>query len=396
MITSAQRIRAYRGPALLSYGFRPFFLGGAIWSAVAVGLWLPMLAGSLALPTAFSPLEWHIHELLYGFLPAIVAGFLLTAVPNWTGRLPVTGRPLLILFLIWVSGRVAILTSALTGLWFAAIVDLAFLAAMIGLIARELIAGSNVKNARVLLLVGVLFVGNAIFQLEAALGFGEGYGTRTGIAAAVLLIMLIGGRIIPSFTRNWLAKRVPGRLPISFGGFDVFVIVAGAIALASWIAMPDSTWTAGLLMIAGVVHTIRLARWAGERTAPELLLLVLHAGYAFVPVGFFLVALAIAGPNIVPPSGALHAWTVGAIGLMTLGVMTRASLGHTGRPVTATRLIALIYAAVLVAAMARLVAAFEIAPTPMLQASAIAWVIAFGGFAVIYWPVLTGAKKLEA
>lgn len=396
MITSAQRIRAYQGPALLSYGFRPFFLGGAIWSAVAVGLWLPMLAGSLALPTAFSPLEWHIHELLYGFLPAIVAGFLLTAVPNWTGRLPVTGRPLLILFLIWVSGRVAILTSALTGLWFAAIVDLAFLAAMIGLIARELIAGSNVKNARVLLLVGVLFVGNAIFQLEAALGFGEGYGTRTGVAAAVLLIMLIGGRIIPSFTRNWLAKRVPGRLPISFGGFDVFVIVAGAIALASWIAMPDSTWTAGLLMIAGVVHTIRLARWAGERTAPELLLLVLHAGYAFVPVGFFLVALAIAGPNIVPPSGALHAWTVGAIGLMTLGVMTRASLGHTGRPVTATRLIALIYAAVLVAAMARLVAAFEIAPTPMLQASAIAWVIAFGGFAVIYWPVLTGAKKLEA
>ena len=396
MITSAQRIRAYRGPALLSYGFRPFFLGGAIWSAVAVGLWLPMLAGSLALPTAFSPLEWHIHELLYGFLPAIVAGFLLTAVPNWTGRLPVTGRPLLILFLIWVSGRVAILTSALTGLWFAAIVDLAFLAAMIVVIARELIAGRNVKNARVLLLVGVLFVGNAIFQLEAALGFGEGYGTRTGIAAAVLLIMLIGGRIIPSFTRNWLAKRVPGRLPISFGGFDVFAIVAGAIALASWIAMPDSTGTAGLLAIAGAVHTIRVARWAGERTAPELLLLVLHAGYAFVPAGFFLVALAIAGPNIVLPSGALHAWTVGAFGLMTLGVMTRASLGHTGRSVTATRPIAMIYAAVLVAAMARIVAAFEIARTPMLQTSAIAWVIAFGGFAVIYWPVLTGPRTSEA
>jgi len=396
MITSAQRIRAYRGPALLSYGFRPFFLGGAIWSAVAVGLWLPMLAGSLALPTAFSPLEWHIHELLYGFLPAIVAGFLLTAVPNWTGRLPVTGRPLLILFLIWVSGRVAILTSALTGLWFAAIVDLAFLAAMIVVIARELIAGRNVKNARVLLLVGVLFVGNVIFQLEAGLGFREGYGTRTGIAAAVLLIILIGGRIIPSFTRNWLAKRVPGRLPISFGGFDVFAIVAGAISLASWVAAPDSTGTAGLLAIAGVVHTIRAARWAGERTAPELLVLVLHAGYAFVPVGFFLVALAIAGPDIVPPSGALHAWTVGAIGLMTLGVMTRASLGHTGRPVTATRPIALIYAAVLVAAMARIVAAFEIARTPMLQTSALAWVIAFGGFAVIYWPVLTGPRTSEA
>ena len=115
MITSAQQIRTYRGPALLSFGFRPFFLGGAIWGAVAVGLWLPMLAGALTLPTAFSPLEWHVHELLYGFLPAVAAGFLLTAVPNWTGRLPVTGRPLLILFFIWISGCVAILTSALTG-----------------------------------------------------------------------------------------------------------------------------------------------------------------------------------------------------------------------------------------------------------------------------------------
>ncbi len=396
MITSAQQIRTYRGPELLSYGFRPFFLGGAIWGAVAVGLWLPMLAGSLTLPTAFSPLEWHVHELLYGFLPAVAAGFLLTAVPNWTGRLPVTGRPLLILFFIWISGRVAILTSALTGLWFAATVDLAFLAAMIVVIAREIIAGRNVKNLRVLVLVGVLFAGNAVFQVEAALGVGDGYETRIGIAAAVLLIMVIGGRIIPSFTRNWLTKRAPGRLPVSFGGFDVFAILVGAIAVASWVAAPGSTGTAALLAIAGVVHTIRLARWAGERSAPELLLLVLHVGYAFVPVGFFLGALAIVAPHIVSASGALHAWTVGAVGLMTLGVMTRASLGHTGRVLTATWPIALIYAAVLTAAIARIVAAFEIARTPMLQTSAAAWVIAFGGFVVVYWPVLTGPRKLHA
>jgi uncharacterized protein involved in response to NO len=308
----------------------------------------------------------------------------------------VTGRPLLILFLIWISGRVAILTSAPTGLWFAAAVDLAFLATIVVVIGRELVARRNVKNLRVLLVVGVLFAGNAVFQVEAALGIGYGYGTRIGVAAAVLLIMLIGGRIIPSFTRNWLTKRVPGRLPIAFGGFDLFAILVGAIALASWVAAPDATGTMALLAIAGVVHTIRLARWAGERTAPELLLIVLHAGYAFVPVGFFLVALAIATPHIVSPSGALHAWTVGAVGLMTLGVMTRASLGHTGRVLTATWPIALIYAAALTAAIARIVAAFEIARMPMLQISAAAWVIAFGSFVVVYWPVLTGPSKSNA
>lgn len=393
MTTSAQQIRAYRGPDLLSYGFRPFFLGGAIWGAAAIGLWLPILTGSLTLPTAFSPLEWHIHELLYGFLPAIAAGFLLTAVPNWTGRLPVTGQPLLILFLIWIGGRVAVLTSALTGLLFTATVDLAFLATMMTVIGRELVAGRNVKNLPVFLLVGVLFLGNAVFQIEAALDIGDGYGTRMGIAAAILLIMLIGGRIVPSFTRNWLAKHAPGRLPVSFGLFDVFAILAGAIALVSWVAAPDSTQSAALFSIAGVGHTVRLARWAGERTIRELLLLVLHAGYAFVPLGFFLIALAIAAPHIVSPSGAVHAWTVGAVGLMTLGVMTRASLGHTGRALTATWPISLIYAAMLVAATTRIIAAFEIARTPMLQTSAAAWIIAYGGFAVVYWPILTGPRK---
>lgn len=393
MTTSAHRIRSYRGPALLSYGFRPFFLGGAVWGAIAVALWLPMLAGALTLPTAFSPLAWHVHELLYGFLPAVAAGFLLTAVPNWTGRLPVTGRPLLILFLIWISGRVAVSTSALTELWFAAIVDLAFLATLIVVISRELIAGRNTRNLRVLVVIGILFTGNAVFQVEAALGIGDGYGTRIGIAAAVLLIMLIGGRIIPSFTRNWLTKRPTGRLPVSFGGFDVFAILVGAGSLASWIAIPGSIWTAAVLAIAGSVHTIRLARWAGERTAPQMILLVLHAGYAFVPIGFFLVALGIAAPNVISPNGALHAWTVGAIGLMTLGVMTRASLGHTGRAPTATWPIMLIYAAVLAAAIARIAAAFEIAPMTMLQIAAVTWVMAFGGFAVVYWSVLTGPRE---
>lgn len=393
MSTSAQQIRAYTGPALLSFGFRPFFLGAAIWSAVAVALWLPMLAGSLTLPTAFNAFEWHVHELLYGYLPAVVAGFLLTAVPNWTGRLPILGTPLLLLFLLWIAGRIAVATSAVTGFWFAGAVDLAFLVSLIAVIAREIIAGRNFRNLRVLVLVGVLLVGNAVFQVEAALGSGSGFGKRIGIAAAVLLISLVGGRIIPSFTRNWLAKRSPGRLPVPFQRFDALCVIAAAAALLGWILVPAAIPTAILLLIAGVLHTIRLARWAGERTMSERLVLVLHVGYAFVPLGFFLVALSIVAPGVVSASGALHGWTVGAIGLMTLAVMTRASLGHAGRELTATWPIMALYASALTAAAARIVAAFDIARMPMLHVSAAAWVIAFGGFALVYWPMLTRPRQ---
>ncbi len=389
MTTSSQQMRAYAGPALLSFGFRPFFLGASIWAAVAVALWLPVLAGALTLPTAFTPIDWHAHELLYGYLPAVVAGFLLTAVPNWTGRLPILGPPLLFLFLLWIAGRVAVTTSALTGPWFAAALDVAFLATLIAVIAREIIAGRNLKNLRVLLLVSVLLVGNAVFHVEAALGTGAGYGKRIGIAAAVLLISLIGGRIIPSFTRNWLVTHAPGRLPVPFQRLDLLAIFAAAGALIGWIAAPGATLTAMLLLIAGGLHTMRLARWAGERTTSEALVLVLHLGYAFVPLGFFLVSLSILAPNAIASSGALHGWTTGAIGLMTLAVMTRASLGHAGRPLTAGWPVMALYAAALTAAVARIAAAFDVAVMPMLHLAAAAWVVAFGGFALAYWPMLT-------
>jgi uncharacterized protein involved in response to NO len=126
MMTTAEQVRSYAGPAILSYGFRPFFLFGVVWAALAVAVWLPMLGGSFDLPTAFAPIDWHAHELLYGYLPAIVAGFLLTAVPNWTGRLPVTGSPLLALLLAWLAGRIAVAVSGWLGLPGAAVVDLSF------------------------------------------------------------------------------------------------------------------------------------------------------------------------------------------------------------------------------------------------------------------------------
>ena len=389
MTTTAEQVRGYKGPAILSYGFRPFFLSAGIWGALTVAIWMPVLAGQIALPTAFAPLEWHAHELIYGFVPAALAGFLLAAVPNWTGRLPVTGMPLLALFLIWVAGRIAIFISDWIGAPLASAIDLSFLVVLAAVVAREIIAGKNTRNLKVLIAVALLIVGNAVFHAEVIWGLWSGYGNRIGIAAAILLIMLIGGRIIPSFTRNWLVRQGPGRLPIPFSKFDAAVMLVSGLALVSWVALPENTLTALLAVAAGVANAVRLARWAGDRTAAEPLVLVLHVAYAFIPVGFLLVAVAIWRPDVVILSGALHSWTAGAIGLMILAVMTRASLGHTGRPLTATLPITMAYAAVTVAGVARIVAAFDVARESMLHLSATAWVLGFAGFAIIYAPILT-------
>ena len=388
MTRTAQKIRSYRGPAILSYGFRPFFLFAAAWSAAAVALWIPLLKGSLYLPTALDPIQWHTHELIFGYVPAVIAGFLLTAVPNWTGRLPVAGAPLLALFLVWAFGRLAVLCSAWIGLRLAGCIDLSFLIVLASIIARELVVGGNIRNAGVLALVGLLLIANMLSYAEVFFSFGRGLGNRLGIAVILVLIMLIGGRIIPSFTRNWLTRRATGRTPAPFGRLDVATIVASSIALAVWVTVPEGQATALLGLIACALNTIRLYRWAGERTFAEPLVLILHVAYAFVPLGFFLLLLATVWPEIVSPTGALHAWTAGAIGIMTLAVMTRASLGHTGRPLTASRPIQFIYVAAMIAVLARLVAAFGLLREPMLNLSASAWVLAFVGFVVVYAPLL--------
>jgi len=387
--TTAEQVRSYRGPAILSFGFRPFFLSAAIWAALVMVLWLPVLAGQLVLPTALGPIEWHAHALLYGFVPAAVAGFLLTAVPNWTGRLPVTGKPLLALFLLWLAGRIAVFTSGWIGAPLAAVIDLSFLATLAAVVAREIIAGKSTRNLKVLIVLGVLFLGNVTFHAEILLGLGAEYGIRAGIAAIILLIMLIGGRIIPSFTRNWLVRRSPGRLPVPFSRFDAAVMAFSGAALALWIVLPEADATAVLAVFAGLLNVVRLGRWAGERTTAEQLVLVLHVAYAFIPLGFLLLATSIWAPDVLLPSGALHAWTAGAMGLMIMAVMTRASLGHTGQPLTATRGTTAIYIATFIAALARIVAGFGVAREPMLHLSATAWVVGFAGFAVIYAPLLT-------
>ncbi len=287
-MNAVPRLKSYSGPVLLSYGFRPFFLLGAVYAGLAVLAWLPIFHGELELWTAFGPIDWHVHEMLYGYLPAVVTGFLLTAIPNWTGRLPIQGTPLLVLVALWLAGRIAVTFSAEIGWLTAALVDVAFLAVLIAAIAREIIAGKNWHNLRVVALVSLLLAGNIAFHLEAHFNGSAVYGVRIGIAAMVLLITVIGGRIVPSFTRNWLVRQNPGRLPASIGQVDVSVIAFSAAALVLWVAMPEGPNTAALLAVAGLANIVRLARWAGDRTWRDRLVLILHVGYAFIPLGFLL------------------------------------------------------------------------------------------------------------
>ena len=391
---TAAQMRAWTGPAILSFGFRPFFLGGAIWAAVAMILWVLMLSGQLTLPTRFDPVSWHVHEFLFGYLGAILAGFLLTAVPNWTGRLPVIGWRLCVLALVWLAGRGAIMLSADMPWGITAGIDLAFPLLLGLVILREIIAGRNWRNLVVLILLVVFTLANALFHLDAAQGRNpaQGIGLRLGLATAMMMIAVIGGRVVPSFTRNWLASNGYAARPAPpMQRFDKAVLLLTALVLLVWVLRPHGAATGLMLLATGVAHLWRLARWRGWLTGGEPLVWVLHAGYAFLPVG----ALAMGGAALMPDAfataSAQHIWMAGAIGLMTLAVSTRATLGHTGQKLHAGSGTVALYGLVIASVAARL--ASGIWPDlPFLEVAAICWIASFGGFALLYGPLLLRAK----
>lgn len=389
--TPIPRLRLYQGPALLSYGFRPFFLLGAAYAGLAIAVWLPMFLGQLALHTTFAPRDWHVHEMLYGYLPAVITGFLFTAIPNWTGRMPIQGTPLLALVVVWIAGRFAVTLSVSIGWLAAMVVDVGFLALIAAFTGREILAGRNWRNLKVVGLVMLLLAGNVAFHLEAHANGAADYSIRAGIAVVIVLIALIGGRIIPSFTRNWLVRENPGRLPVPFARLDMVIVALSALALLVWVIQPGGAVTGIVLAVTGVLHVVRLARWAGDRTVRDRLVLILHVGYAFLPIGFLLNAASAFG--VLPESAGVHAWMAGGAGVMTLAVMTRASLGHTGQQLVASPATQAIYAAVVIAALARICAAIHPAFDVLLYLAALAWAAAFLGFAVCYGPALLNGRR---
>jgi uncharacterized protein involved in response to NO len=398
MATTMDLQRAWSGPALFSYGFRPFFLSAAVLAALLVAAWVPWLFGFGVLPGALPPVAWHQHELLFGFVPAVVAGFLLTAVPNWTGRLPVVGRPLIVLYALWIAGRLVILGSAHLHPVAVAAISLAFPLALLATLAREILASGNRRNLKVLAGVGMLAAAQLVFHVEVGRQGHALLADRLAVGATVMLVMIVGGRIVPSFTVNWLKRENPGRLPVPFGRFDMAAMVGAGAALVLWIlsaGLPALEPVAGAAMLlAGSAQAARLMRWAGDRTLAEPLVTVLHVGFVFVPAGFALLGAGLLIGDVPLRSAGMHAWTTGAIGLMTLAVMTRATRGHTGQELTAPPSTVVIYGLALAAAVLRIAASLA-GPTslPLMGLAGAAWVGAFSLFALAYGPLLVRRRE---
>ncbi|HZJ12542.1 MAG TPA: NnrS family protein, partial [Methyloceanibacter sp.] len=284
------------GLPLFSYGFRPFFLGAGVWAILSLALWLGALAGVWELAPGYGALAWHAHEMLFGYGSAVVAGFLLTAVPNWTGRLPVAGRPLLLLFLLWCAARVAFLVTGATGPLPAVAIDSLFLPCLLFAMAREIVAGRNWRNLKPLVLVALLAAADIAFHAEVLITGAPNVASRVGVAALIGLIMLIGGRIVPSFTHTWLLRMGSKYRPVSFDRLDMVALLVSGAALLLWIVRPTDDATGVGFVMAAIVQTARLWRWSGVHTWREPFVFILHLGYGFIPLGFLLGATSILVP----------------------------------------------------------------------------------------------------
>ncbi|MEK1886162.1 MAG: NnrS family protein [Phyllobacterium sp.] len=380
------------GPIVFSYGFRPFFLGAASWAILSMVLWIAAIEFGFPAGGTYGAVQWHAHEMLFGFAPAVLAGFLLTAVPNWTGRLPVSGFPLVVLLSIWLAGRVAMLSSGTIGLLPAVAIDASFLLSFLFICAREVIAGRKWKDLKVIAGLAGLTTANIFFHYSVINGDATGTATRLAISAYAMLVIIVGGRILPSFTRNWLNRFGRTDFPAPYDTFDVTAIFGALGTFALWTFWPESKGTAIAAVVAAILQGVRLMRWRGWTTHPEKLLLVLHAAYLFVSLGF--IAITAGATGLMDQVSVLHVLTIGSIACMMLAVMTRVSRGHTGRVLTSSATTNAAYMAIIAAAIVRPVAnVFPATHQVLVPAAGILWILAFGLFLFEYAPMLTRAKR---
>ena len=383
-----------QSPVFFSYGFRPFFLAGAIWAFVSLGVWLVVLEGLSELPSAFDPFAWHAHEMIFGFVGAIIAGFLLSAIAAWTGRPPVQGTPLIVLFVLWITARLLVTYSAHAGAWIAAIVDVGFYVFLTVLAGREIVAAGNKRNYPIIGLLVALTIANALMHMSVLeLSDTRIMGERLGIGIVVLLIGLIGGRIAPAFTRNWLNRQGKAVTPPSLPIIDKVAHGLTAAAMLAW-ASDAFAGPASILAIgAGILQAWRMARWGGEKALGEPIVAVLHVGYAWVPIGLIMLGLT-HWIDVINPNAALHALTAGAMGTMILAVMTRATLGHTGHAISSTSGTTAIFAFVVLAAVLRVLGPHsDDLYRASLIASGVVWIMAFVLFVALYGPYLVKPRS---
>lgn len=377
---------------LLAYPFRPFFLLTGLYGTVVILAWLAVLFGALPLSPQLSPLQWHAHEMLFGLIPAAIAGFLLTAMCNWTGATPLRGAGLLALVALWLAGRVALWSAAWLPGWLVIAVDLAFLPLLAVYAARVLLLHSHRSSLLLVAMIGLLSVANGLMLLEMFGGIPglARYGELLGLNLITLVMVVMAGRITPAFTGNWLrARGLPHREVARSDGFDRWVLGITALMIPAdlMLGMPVLSGLAALA--AAILNAIRLFRWAGWQTLSEPLLWILHLGYAWIVLALLLKGLTPVVPGL-HASAWIHALGTGAMGTLLLGVMTRVSLGHTGRPLRLPRLGLGIYIAVLLAGVIRVLGALGgIDTRPALMLAGLAWIAAFGLFLSLYWPILS-------
>ncbi|MBI3786448.1 MAG: NnrS family protein [Deltaproteobacteria bacterium] len=378
-------------PVLLAKGFRPFFLLAAAYVALAILIWVFALGGMVDLGTYFGATYWHAHEMVFGFATAVIAGFLLTAVGNWTGMETAVGLRLGALVALWIIGRVAVLFAARLPHPLAAVLDLVFLPALAVACARPMLASANQRNYQFVGMLGALFLANLGMHL-GALGVAPAWirrGAWLGVDIVILMIVVMTARIVPMFTRNATRVESIHNLPT----LD-HLASAGMLALVVFDAAGvDERFAAVLATLVGTAVAARSATWGTQHTLRHPLLWVLHAGHAFVALGLVLRGVSFLVPALTP-SAALHALTAGGIGMLTLGMMARVALGHTGRMLAVGKPMTLGFAALALAALLRVCGPlFGLqAYRPTVMTAGCLFALGFAVYVVVYLRILLAPR----
>ncbi|MBL4613181.1 MAG: NnrS family protein [Emcibacter sp.] len=381
-------------PVIFSAGFRVFFPLAALSAVLLLSYWILLVTGRADyLPSRFDPASWHQHEMIFGTVVAVIIGFLYTAVPNWTGRPTPTGGRLAALGLIWILGRASVFFSELLPAWLPVLVDGLFLPLAIIGIVSALLGSKNKRNyflPVILMLFATLNIASHLAVLEVI-----DFEPRSLLLPATLFIVflmnVIGGRIIPNFTQGkypHMATSTPAiLLPLS--ALSIF-----SLAVALLLSAGDMI-VGGIAAFAGAMTLLRSLSWKGWKVAHDPLLFILHMGYFWIPVGFFLMAYC-SFTGAAPISHAMHAFTVGAIGSLTLGVMSRATLGHSGLPLNNEKILTVIFLSVNIAAFSRVILPLvtEASYSGILDGAGGLWIVAYGLFLVRFLPTFFQAKKL--
>jgi uncharacterized protein involved in response to NO len=379
---------------LFSYAFRIFFLLAGLYAVIAQALWIAGLHGlRWAGAPAVTPL-WHAHEMTLGFGGAVVAGFLLTAVATWTGRSPLRGLWLAALAAAWLAGRLAAALGGGLPASALATLDLAFPLLLAGLATREIVLGRSWRNFGIAAITWVLAALTLLYHLGAtgAVPRGERHAISLMVHLLALLIAVIGGRVIPLFTANWLRLRGETRWPVPRPRLDQAAIALLAVAGVADGLAPESVVAGAACVLAGIANLLRLAGWQGARTLQNPLLWVLHLAFGALAAGYVLIGASVLGLPLTR-SAALHLLTIGGIGGMILAMTTRVALGHTGRALAVPSPIVLAYLLLAAAALMRsLGPALPGAYMASIDLSALLWIAAFALFLWRYVPILSSPR----